>query len=116
MENGNLVRTSHGGHGSDSERYYYNTNDNKVYKIQGIGDGYKEYKRDEIVLARSASISVDQNYKCIIKKINDEYYLVNKKGKFKDIAYENGNNVCPESNDYIIYAQKNKKWHYYNKL
>ncbi len=114
MENGNLVRTSHGGHGSDSERYYYNTNDNKVYKIQGIGDGYKEYKRDEIVLARSASISVDQNYKCIIKKINDEYYLVNKKGKFKDIAYENGNNVCPESNDYIIYAQKNKKWHYYN--
>lgn len=115
IEDEKLIKINHGGHGiGDVTYYYYNVNDSKTYAVTQIGDNYKEYKEDNVVLAQSASISIkeDGTYSC--NNIYDDFYLVNKNGKITNAIYENGNNYYFNLPNNIIYAKQNNEWYYFN--
>lgn len=115
IEDKKLIKINHGGHGiGDVTYYYYNVNDNKTYAVTQIGDNYKQYKDDNVVLAQCASISIkeDGTYSC--NNIYDDFYLVNKNGKITNATYENGNNYYFNLPNNIIYAKQNNEWYYFN--
>lgn len=116
IEGDKLVKISHPGHGIGDFTYYYNINDNKVYKVPQIGDNCEEYKSDNVILARCVSMSIkkDGTYSC--SNIYDEYYLSNNNGKINNIAYDDGiNSYSSFTQSYkIIYAKKDNKYFYFN--
>lgn len=115
IEDEKLIKINHGGHGiGDVTYYYYNVNDSKTYAVTQIGDNYKEYKDDNVVLAQSASISIKEDGTYTCNNIYDDFYLVNKNGKITNAIYENGNNYYFNLPNNIIYAKQNNEWYYFN--
>ena len=115
IEGDKLVKISHPGHGiGDFTYYYYNINDNKVYKVPQIGDNCEEYKSDNVVLARCVSMSIkkDGTYSC--SNIYDEFFLTNNNGKINNTAYDDGINFSLIQYHKIIYAKKDNKYFYFN--
>lgn len=115
IENEKLIKTNHIGHGTgDITYYYYNINDNKVYKVAQIGDNCEEYKSDNVVLARCVSMNIKENGIFSCSDIFDEFYLVNGNGKINDTKYDDGNSYYSIQSHNIICAKKDDKWFYFN--
>ena len=116
IENEKLIKVNHPGHGiGDITYYYYNKDDNKTYVVPQVGDNYKEYKDDSVVLAQGVSMKIEEDGTYTFKSFYDEWYLVNSNGKINDNIYECGNNYLTSScSNNIIYAKNNNEWYYFN--